>query len=189
MGFIFLLCRWGGARLLLAGALLGATGAQAQPVPARGSAETASTAAVAQTVWGILGYTRWPDDPAVLQLCLAGDSTYAAVLLAGAELPGGRRVQARRVGRDDLQPLQGCHVLYAGHLRSGQWQRLMMAWPSGQPLLTLSEEAADCAAGGMFCLDVAGGSVGFELNLDSMARSGVRVNPRVLSLSRRKEGN
>lgn len=189
MGLFFVLCRWGRTRLLLGVALLGGAWAHAQPSQAHGSADSPPVAAVAQTVWGILGYTRWPGDPSALQLCLVGDTVFAPVLLAGTELPGGRRVLARRVGHDDPHPLQGCHVLYAGRLRSGQWQRLMMAWPQGQPLLTLSEEASDCAAGGMFCLDIARHSVGYELNLDSMARSGVRVNPRVLSLARRKEGN
>ena len=60
---------------------------------------------------------------------------------------------------------------------------------AGQPLLTISEVAADCATGGMFCLDITPQGVSFELNLDSMARSGVRVNPRVLGLARRKEGS
>jgi hypothetical protein len=41
----------------------------------------------------------------------------------------------------------------------------------------------------MFCLDITPQGVSFELNLDSMARSGVRVNPRVLGLARRKEGS
>ena len=40
----------------------------------------------------------------------------------------------------------------------------------------------------MFCLDVRDAGVGFETNLDAVARSGVRVNPRVLQLARRKGG-
>ena len=152
------------------------------------SGAPASTA-VAQTVWGILGYTRWPADPSPVQLCLVGETLHAPLLLAGTELPSGRKLQTRRISSDDAQPLNACHAVYAGHLRSGQWQRLMAAWPVGQPLLTLSEVAADCSAGGMFCLDITPQGVSFELNLDSMARSGVRVNPRVLGLARRKEGN
>ncbi|MEG3000672.1 MAG: YfiR family protein [Comamonas sp.] len=178
---------------LLAGALLVSTGMAcwAQEGSARNMAQSSASAstAVAQTVWGILGYTRWPGDPSPVQLCLAGETAHAQVLLAGAELPGGRKLQARRISPDDAQPLNACHAVYAGHLRAGQWQRLMGAWPAGQPLLTLSEVAADCATGGMFCLDITPQGVSFELNLDSMARSGVRVNPRVLGLARRKEGN
>ncbi|WP_312587598.1 YfiR family protein [Comamonas terrigena] len=193
MGAPFLSCRLRAARPLLAGALLACTGvaAGAQEGNARGMTVPAAavSAAVAQTVWGVLGYTRWPGDPSPVQLCLVGETAHAQVLLAGTELPGGRRLQTRRISPDDAQPLNACHAVYAGPLRPGQWQRLMAAWPAGQPLLTISEVAADCATGGMFCLDITPQGVSFELNLDSMARSGVRVNPRVLGLARRKEGS
>ena len=183
------------ARFVAVGLLLCVqlTAASAQGTAAGASTDPAlpggSSAMVAQTVWGILGYTRWPGDPAVVQLCVAGESPHAVALQAGAELPGGRKVQTHRIGLDTSQPLQGCHALYAGRQRAGQWQRLMSLWPEGQALLTLSELAADCQMGGMFCLDITPQGVSFELNLDSMARSGVRVNPRVLGLARRKEGS
>ena len=178
---------------LMAGALLAcaslAAGAQEGHARSQALSSASVSTAVAQTVWGIVGYTRWPGDPSPVQLCLAGETAHAQALQAGTELPGGRKLQTRRIRLDDAQPLNACHAVYAGHLRSGQWQRLMAAWPAGQPLLTLSEVAADCASGGMFCLDITPQGVSFELNLDSMARSGVRVNPRVLGLARRKEGN
>lgn len=150
---------------------------------------SAVSASVAQTVWGILGYTRWPESGPVLQLCVAGETPHATLLLAGSELPNGRTVHARKVQLESAQPLQGCHALYAGRLGADQWKKLMTTWPSGHALLTLSEELAACQQGGMFCLSIAPHGVSFELNLDSVARSGVRLNPRVLGLARRKEGS
>ncbi|MCO2146029.1 YfiR family protein, partial [Pseudomonas aeruginosa] len=38
----------------------------------------------------------------------------------------------------------------------------------------------------MFCLNVGGPRITFEANLDSIARSGVRVHPSVLKLARRQ---
>lgn len=175
--------------MLLAASAQAGDGVAAQ-LPSAGA--SAVSANVAQTVWGILGYTRWPEAGHVLQLCVAGDSSHAALLLAGAVLPNGRHVQTRIVQLDSVQPLQGCHALYAGQLGVGQWQKLMTAWPRGQALLTVSEEQATCQQGGMFCLNIATSApyaVSFELNLDSVARSGVRLNPRVLGLARRKDGN
>lgn len=178
------------ARLLEAGVLLPLCCtevlAQASMQPTQQLAQVAS---VTQTVWGILGYTRWPDSSATLQLCLVGETPYAAMLLASTSLPDGRIVQARRLPLEGSASLDGCHALYAGKLPSGQWQQLMAAWPKAQALLTLSEDAKACRLGGVFCLDVSRDPVRFELSLDSMARSGVRVNPRVLSLSRNKEGS
>ena len=43
-----------------------------------------------------------------------------------------------------------------------------------------------CRIGCMFCLDVRAEGVGFDSHPEAVARSGVRVNPRVLQLSRRK---
>lgn len=149
----------------------------------------ASEASVTQTVWGILGYARWPDQSQIVQLCVVGETAYEAALQAGFRLPDGRQVQTRRIALEGSSPLQGCHVLYAGRLHSGQWQKIISTWLKSSPLLTLSEEAGACQQGGMFCLDVSRSPVGFELNLDSVARSGVRVNPRVLSLAKNKEGN
>lgn len=173
-------------RLLAAGVLLAlcSTGAGAQTPAAQG----APVASLTQTVWGILGYARWPGQPEALQLCLVGETPYAAALQAGTKLPDGRTVQVKRIALEGSAPLQDCHAVYAGRLHGGQWQQLMAAWPKSQPLLTLSEDAGACQLGGMFCLDVSKTPVSFELSLDSMARSGVRVNPRVLSLARHKEG-
>lgn len=170
-------------RLQMAGAVLAVVCVNAQ------AGEGARSAAVVQTVWGILGYTRWPGDPVAIQLCIVGETPHAAALLEGGELPGGRKVAGRRIRSEERQLLVSCHALYAGQLRNGEWAQWMAAWPSGQPLLTLSEEALHCQSGGTFCLDTTGKVISFELNLDSMARSGVRVNPRVLGLARRKEGN
>lgn len=176
--------------LLVVGALWGLWGAGVSgQVPHAAAKPMAAPAAVKQTVWGILGYARWPGQPAQVQLCLVGETHYAAVLQLDEFLPDGRQVLVRRVTGEGSPSLEGCHALYAGRLRAGQWQRLMAAWQPGQPLLTLSEDPAYCQQGGMFCLDVSRPQVGFELSLDSLARSGVRVNPRVLGLSRHKEGN
>lgn len=172
--------RWGAAVLALCGWWGGVQAAE----PA-----VDTSVAVAQTVWGIMGYTRWPAESQPLQLCLAGESAHSVQLLAGGEVAGGRAVVVRRIAPGHALPLAGCHALYAGQLSEGTWQKLLATLPQGQPLLTISEQAASCQLGGMFCLDIAPRSVGFELNLDSMARSGVRVSPRVFGLARRKEGS
>ena len=56
---------------------------------------------------------------------------------------------------------------------------------AGHPVLTISENDPSCTAGGMFCLNVDGERVSFDINLDAVARSGVRVHPNVLNLARR----
>ena len=143
--------------------------------------------AVAKTVLGILGYTRWPSAPQTVRLCVVGPTEYADELLKGGLLPGDRRVQVRRMRLDDSELLSQCDGVYAGMLDDAAWRQLRARLES-QPLLSISERQELCLIGCMFCLDVGEGGVAFETNLDSVARSGVRVNPRVLQLARRKGG-
>jgi hypothetical protein len=44
----------------------------------------------------------------------------------------------------------------------------------------------ECAVGSAFCLQISNDQAGFKVNLDSLARSGVRVHPNVLQLARKK---
>lgn len=150
------------------------------------SAEDRSQA-VASTVFGILSYTRWPTEPQTIRLCVIGPTEYADELLKGGVLPGGRRIAVRRMHLDDTSLLAECDGVYAGMLADDAWRRLT-ARTAGKPLLSVSERQDLCHIGGMFCLDVRPSGVSFEINLDSVARSGVRVNPRVLQLARRKGG-
>ena len=173
---------WRAWLLAIAGlcACLAAVHAQAQEVETDERSQ-----AVAQKVFGILGYTRWPQEPALVRLCVLGPTEYADELLKGGKLHSGRPLQVRRMRFDDpLLPLE-CDAVYAGIVSDGDWRELL-GRVAGLPLLSISERRALCSVGAMFCLDVLGSSVAFEVNLDSVARSGVRVNPRVLQLARRK---
>ena len=150
---------------------------------------------VAQTVFSIIHYTRWPTALATVRLCVLGPTEYADALLKGSHgkdelgkdglVPGPRKVLARRVFADEPALLAECDALYAGAVPDDEW-RTVLARVAGQPLLTLSERKALCVIGSMVCLDVQGHTVAFEINLDSVARSEVRINPRVLQLGRRK---
>lgn len=140
---------------------------------------------VADTVRGILSYARWPTEPNPLRLCVTGRSVHADTLLAHGLSPlGTRAVTVSRMPADTEVSAQ-CDALYVGHLEETGWRHLF-AQIAGRPVLTLCERSPACATGGMFCLDVDDvASIPFEVNLDSVARSGVRVNPQVLRLGRR----
>jgi hypothetical protein len=48
----------------------------------------------------------------------------------------------------------------------------------------IGEGAEFCSDGGMFCLDAGTTAARFTVNLDAVARSGLRVNPSVLLIAR-----
>ncbi|MEN5143498.1 YfiR family protein [Pseudomonas juntendi] len=159
--------------------------------PAR--AETAATAAqaqqrakaVTQVVLGIFSYARWPVEPSTLRLCLVGPTEYADDLIKGHVQESGRPLQVKRLLADDAQVAQACDAIYIGELDQGQRDKLFER-VSGHPVLSISEANDPCTVGSLFCLQVSDQQVAFEVNLDSVARSGVRIHPSVLQLSRRR---
>ena len=134
---------------------------------------------------GIVSYSRWPVDLPQLRLCVIGPTDYADDLLAVAGQASGRTITARRLPPGG-SPGEGCDIVYLGRIGDAE-RRQLFSHLAGHPVLSISEQDETCSVGSMFCLDVHGTQVSFQINLDSVARSGVRVSPKVLQLGRRKE--
>jgi len=141
--------------------------------------------AVTQVVLGILSYTRWPTEPEQLQLCVVGPTEYADDLLKNSAQANGRTVHVARLLRSSPAIAPACNAVYLGHLSSEE-RTYLFDKLAGQAVLSISEQSNQCTVGSMFCLNVLDDQVAFEVNLDSVARSGVRIHPRVLQLSRRR---
>lgn len=142
------------------------------------------SANVAQVVLGILGYARWPVEPQPLRVCVVGPTEYTDDLLKGPTMPSGTPIAARRLLAGDSRIPNECDAVYIGWLTAAQRSDLFAAL-QGHAVLSISEESDQCTVGSMFCLQVSDAQVSFKVNLDSVARSGVRVHPSVLQLSRR----
>ncbi|KAB0640451.1 YfiR family protein [Burkholderia stagnalis] len=140
-------------------------------------------AAVRQVVLGIISFTRWPTTPVTLHLCVTGRPDYAHGLIDTLQA-GSTQLDVERVRFDDASLGMACDVVYLG-IMSGDERARVSAAVAGHPVLTISEHDPACTAGSMFCLNVDGERVTFDVNLDAVARSGVRVHPNVLNLARR----
>ncbi|KPH01131.1 hypothetical protein AEQ67_06265 [Pseudomonas sp. RIT-PI-q] len=140
---------------------------------------------VTQVVLGILSYARWPVEPAQLRLCIVGPTEYTDDLVKGTTQATGRPVTVRRLLADNPAIAGECDAVYIGKLSSDERSRLFASL-TGRPVLSISEADVQCTVGSLFCLRVSDDQVSFEVNLDSVARSGVRIHPSVLQLSRRK---
>ncbi|MHC8365133.1 YfiR family protein [Pseudomonas sp. ZT5P21] len=141
--------------------------------------------AVTQVVLGILSYARWPVEPAHLHLCVIGPTEYTDNLVKGTTQATGRPVTVSRLLADNPSIVGECDAVYIGKLTSEERSRLFASL-AGRPVLSISESDDPCTVGSLFCLRVSDEQVSFEVNLDSVARSGVRIHPSVLQLSRRK---
>ncbi|MBY8973425.1 YfiR family protein [Pseudomonas sp. P867] len=140
---------------------------------------------VTQMVLGILSYARWPVEPEQLQLCIVGATQYTDDLVKGATQATGRLVILRRLLADDPEIASTCNAVYIGKLSANEYRQLFTSL-IGQSVLSISEGGDQCTVGSLFCLSVGDEHVSFEVNLDSVARSGVRIHPNVLQLSRRR---
>lgn len=156
----------------------------AQSQPPAGMADQRAKA-VTQVVLGILSYARWPVEPLLLRLCLVGPTEYTDDLVKGTTQATGRPVAVRRLLADNPSIVSDCDAVYIGKLTGEERSRLFAAL-IGHPVLSISENDEQCTVGSLFCLRVSDEQVSFEVNLDSVARSGVRIHPSVLQLSRRK---
>ncbi|HDH7792926.1 TPA: YfiR family protein, partial [Shigella flexneri] len=61
------------------------------------------------------------------------------------------------------------------YTKSVSWQHYLIA-----------EQNTECIIGSAFCLIIHNNDVRFAVNLDALSRSGVKVNPDVLMLARKK---
>ncbi|MBE3028200.1 DUF4154 domain-containing protein [Janthinobacterium sp. BJB1] len=140
-------------------------------------------AEVSQVLFGIISYVRWPMARPEVRVCMVGAPRYGAAIV---DTPGSSTGQRIRV---KLQPAglaaSECDVVYMGSLPDGEREHLL-AQIIGKPILSVAEPGTGCTVGTMFCLRLADAQIGFDVNLDAIARSGLRVHPNALQIARRK---
>jgi hypothetical protein len=78
-----------------------------------------------------------------------------------------------------------CDGFYFGSESPTQQSELTRRY-GPKPLLLIAEQNTDCSIGSAFCLIINDDRVRFSVNLDVLTHSGVRVNPDVLMLARKK---
>lgn len=140
--------------------------------------------AVSQILMGILSYARWPADtlePDTFRLCVVGTPAHAEYLGSHSTAVHGRRIVVHRKTAGELPST--CNAVYNGTLDGAEREALVRN-VVGKPLLVVSEQTENCSVATMFCLTATDKRVTFEINLDAIARSGIRVHPSVLKLAR-----
>lgn len=136
--------------------------------------------AVARVVQSLVEYTRWPNPPNPVRLCVVGPALYAA-RLGGMRLADGRAIDRLTLPALAVKP-GGCDAVLIGQLPFPA-QRQLINRLRGRGILTIAEADPQCRSQAMFCLHFTPEAVSFRLNIDAVTRSGLRVDPRVLRLS------
>lgn len=154
------------------------------PLPtAAVAADAVDAQLVARVVYGILSYTHWPHARSARVLCAVGDSQHAAALAPDGAAAMQARIQFRSASVDEVVAQQPCDAIYIGQLQPAQLRALLHA-TAGHPVVTIMEHSQYCDEGAMICLQArAPDALSFQVNLDVVSLSGVRVSPQVLKMS------
>lgn len=138
---------------------------------------------VRMMVSGIVSYTRWPALSGPPKLCIFSSSRFSTALQENAAtslpyLPVIIHTQQEAM-------ISGCNGFYFGNESPTFQMELTEQYPS-KALLLIAEQNTECIIGSAFCLIIHNNDVRFAVNLDALSRSGVKVNPDVLMLARKK---
>ncbi|MBU4680411.1 YfiR family protein [Cedecea davisae] len=148
--------------------------------PAASPPDPALSGQVRTIVAGIVSYTRWPQLQGLPKLCIFSTAAYAAAL---GDKNSDISFQPQIVKSADEALNAQCDGLYFGN-ESPQQQLQLIERYQTHPLLLIAEQNPQCIIGSAFCLNIHNDAVSFSVNLDALARSGVRVSPDVLLLAR-----
>lgn len=135
-------------------------------------------------VSGIVSYTRWPALTGQPRLCIFSSSRFASALGDSSDSALPYHPVLVRSEQDALAAR--CDGIYFGSESPTAQVQLTNKYPSNA-LLLIAEQNPECIIGSTFCLIINNNEVRFAVNLDSLAHSGIRVNPDVLMLARNKK--
>ncbi len=147
------------------------------------AADMKRPAEVAQVLFGIISYVRWPVARPEVRVCMLGAPRHDAAIVDTPASSLGQRIRVKVA--PTVAAASECDVVYLGSLPEGERERLL-AQIIGKPVLSVAEPGTTCSVGCMFCLRLAEAQIGFDVNLDAIARSGLRVHPNALQIARRK---
>lgn len=139
---------------------------------------------VAQKVYAIISYSKW-ETTQPIQLCIAGNSRFADAIEAAGQAAYWPRVIVSKQHFDAKLLGSQCDVIFFGNISPSQQQSVIAA-RQNRALLTITDSNTECEIGSSFCLEPDNTPVTFKVNLDSLTRSGIYVNPNVLLLGRKK---
>lgn len=141
----------------------------------------------AASLYKFLGYTEWPpavfstaDSPYVIGIVEAEEIAQELSRISANRQVNGRRLVIRKMKQGDT--LAGIHALFIGKAardRQAQWLQLAQRLP----ILTVTETPGGLAQGSMINFLLAEDRVRFEVSLDALENSNVKLSSRMLSVA------
>jgi hypothetical protein len=130
-------------------------------------------------------FVNWPDNTTQpdnnFTLCVLGIDPFGKSL----DLLAGRNVQGHVLNVQRLSArlaTDGCRVLYISQSESYRMADIL-ATLSGKPVLTVSDTREFAKQGGMIRLKLVENKVRFDINIDAVERTGLKISSKLLSLA------
>lgn len=136
---------------------------------------------VSYIVSGIISYSRWPEGTRPSKACIVGSTRYIKALLAQND--SNNTYAWQYFQENNYSDLEGCEIIYIGSLNASEMDSLLLRI-IGRPVLSITENDPHCDGGSLICLSLVETRISFQVNLDAVARSGIRIHPQVLKLGR-----
>lgn len=138
-------------------------------------------------VYNFTKFIEWPggsfaSPEAPLRVCVAGED---AAMAESVRLLDGRATQGRSIQTVALGSVAGagCHVIYLASRRSSDAERLI-GQTQGQAVLTVGDGGEFVNRGGMISLINVNGRLQFEVNLQAVNQSRLKLSSQLLRLAR-----
>ena len=129
-------------------------------------------------------FIEWPgtDASEVLGLGILGDDPFGDALdtIEGQRV-GGRRLKVVRSARP--QDLEACHILFVCPSEQDRLNRILSHF-RGRDVLLVGDVEGFARQGGMINFYRHGSKVRFEINVDALERTSLRVSAKLLKLAR-----
>ena len=138
---------------------------------------------ISETTLSILSYVRWTSDTPII--CVIDNDEISKELTALAH-KNNYKFNINNISPVQLKRLH-CDAVFFSNTTATTEQQLINS-AINKNLLSFSSSNLECEIGSVFCLYTSkGGRTLFKLNLDSLSRSKIHVDPRVLLLARNAE--
>lgn len=162
-----------------------AAGAQA-PAAAQDGQGSQRVQDIARIVGGIINFTQWPGPPRKVRLCIVKPAAYADMLERDIALST-QLASVQDLAPQDDRLDSSCDVVYIEQTGEADHANLFQRL-TGRPVLSITGSGDGCVMGSLFCISSAGAQTTFSANLDAITRSGLHINPKVLLLVHKQQG-
>ncbi len=157
------------------------------PVPPAQASDTLEYAVKATYLYKFAPFVEWPptafaaaDSP--INICVSGTDPFGAALdqAAAGQRIGGRPVAVHHVAA--VEPASGCQIVFIGGSPE-QSIAQSLALLRGQPVLTVTDGAADQGNRGIISFVIVDNKVRFQIDAHAAEQNHIAISSKLLSLA------